>query len=283
MADYGNSKSIGKELYLPNAIETAWQRLEPLVTPEQLRMRKLWGIPLYSAWRQARSNEPAPRITDEQLKDVIRRAVMMLETEARLTLMPTKFRERKAFDRQEFDSYGFFRLENRPVTSVDKLSIQDSNAVDVWTVPPQWIEPGYLARGQVYILPLSPANTGATFAALGTGSPYGLAMMHHMTMTGRIPAYWTIEYTAGFPDGQLPGLVNELVAVIAAMEVLGVLAPTFALIGSHSLGIDGLSQSISIAGAGLFQQRMQELGEQKKTLMGQLRNLFGKKMVVGAL
>jgi hypothetical protein len=251
-----------------------------LITPEQLVERKLWGVPLISAWRTP--GMPAQKITMDMLKDVIRRMVSKVEVSCKIVLMPIKFHERMPFDRQEFDSYGHFQLKNRPVFSVDKLAIQDTNNTDIFQMPAAWISMAYSTRGRLNIIPLSPAQSGAAFSSL-TGTFGSMTMSLMMGGGGNYPAFFTCEYTAGFPDGNLPVIVNEMIAIEAALEVLGILAPTYARSGSHSLGVDGLSQSVSTPGAELFQIRMKELQDAKKETIKQLRGLFGRNITVSAL
>ncbi len=281
MADYTDSKLAPGEMHPQNAMESPWGRLEPLITPDQLVERKLWGIPLISAWRSPGLPAPKP-MSNDMLKDIIRRMVTKVEVGAKIVLMPIKFHERLPFDKQEFDSYGYFQLKNRPVFSVDKLAIQDTNNNDIFQMPAAWISMAYATRGRLNIIPLSPAQSGAAFSSL-TGTFGTMTMSLMMGGGGNYPAFFTCEYTAGFPDGMLPTQVNELIAIEAALEVLGILAPTYARSGSHSLGVDGLSQSITTPGAELFQIRMKELQESKKETLKQLKGVFGRNIIVGTL
>src|SRR6185369_13911889 len=93
-----------------------------------------------------------------------------------------------------------------------------------------------------------------------------------------IPAYWKITYTSGFKDGMVPRVINELISTIAAMEILSQLAATYARVQSHSLGIDGLSQSVSTPGPAVFQVRIQELTDKRKALVGKIRAKYGTKL-----
>lgn len=283
MADYTDSKLNHALEYPKNSLnEGPFLHLEPLITPAELRSRKLWGIPLVSGWRD--SARPAEQITDAMLKDIIRRMVSKLEAESKVTITPTKFKERHAFDRQEFDSFGYLQLLQRPISSVDKLSIADTNFNDLFVLPAAWLSTAYFNRGRLNIIPLSPAQTSATFSALtGTGASFGSTTLAVLNLPGNIPAYWTCEYTAGFPDMNIPVEANELISIMAAMEVLSLLAPTYARTGSHSLGIDGLSQSVSSPGAEMFQTRMNELKEEREKAMKTWRGLYGRNILVGSL
>lgn len=282
MADYTNSKAATGAVFPNNALESAWQRLEPLISPDQLVQRWLWGIPLVSAWQVPR--QPQEKITETMLQDAIRRAVSTLEQETGTVLMATQFEERHPFDRQEFESFGYFNLRQKPVSSIERLSIRTPDGSDVFTVPLDWIETGHLARGRLYIIPLSPAIASSTFASLSGGSAYGLTMMQHLRgVSNNIPAYWSCKYTAGFTDGNLPVIANELVGIIAAQNILGLLGPTFARQSSHSLGIDGLSQSVSTPAGQIFAQRLKELDDARQKQLRQYKSIFGAKIRMGAL
>jgi len=90
-----------------------------------------------------------------------------------------------------------------------------------------------------------------------------------------VPALWQATYTTGFKEGRIPSAVNQLLGVIAAMEILSMLAITYSRSSSASLGIDGLSQSVSTPGPALFDVRIAALGEKRKWLVSKLKRQFG--------
>ncbi len=65
--------------------------------------------------------------------------------------------------------------------------------------------------------------------------------------TDKVPNLWRITYDHGFADGCIPVAINDAIARLASIQALttaGFLV-IGAGIGSQSLSIDGLSQSIS--------------------------------------
>lgn len=271
MADYTNSKSGPGGVFPDNATETTWNRLEPLITAEQVRYRHLFGIPLVSAMKDPLTGK-AQVMTDDLIKDTIDRSISMAESDTGLDIFPIRQKEKHPFDRNEFNSFGYFRVEHRPVATIDKVTMTPSNNVDIYSVPLEWVETAYLPRGQINIIPL--------FAATGYNSPVatgnvGAAFLAVLGSHQWVPAFWQIEYTSGFPDGLLPKIVNELIGTIAAMEVLGLLAATYAKSSSHSLGIDGMSQSVSTPGPALFDQRIGLLADKRKMLAKKLKTQYG--------
>lgn len=273
--DYSKSKNTLGKLVPENAIGSVWNRYEPLITPEQLRTRHLFGIPLVSRAKDVYTGKPMV-MTDDVLRDMIVRAVSLVEVEGNFDIMPVKYREKTAFDRNAFDSFGYMELKRRPVASVDRLSVTPSNQVDVYVVPQDWVEASGFQRGQINIVPLTIAFTNGGF--IPSQSAGGAAFLSILGAKGWIPAYWQIEYTTGFPDGALPRDLNELIGVVAAIETLSLLATTDADANSRSIGIDGLSQSVSSAGPQKYQARIEVLTQKKQMLIDKFKGRFALKM-----
>jgi hypothetical protein len=273
--DYSKSKFTLGQIVPENAISSVWGRLEPLITPEQLRTRHLFGIPMVSRAKDPMTGKPMV-MTDEILKDVILRAVSLTETEGNFDVFPVKYREKTAFDRNAFDSFGYMETKRRPVSSIDRLSVTPSNGIDVYQVPQEWIEPSGFQRGQINIVPLTIAFTNGGF--IPSQSAGGAAFLSILGAKGWIPGYWQIEYTTGFVDGMLPRELNELIGVIAAIETLSLLATTDADATSKSIGIDGMSQSIGGPGPAKYQARIELLMQKKQMLIDKFKGKFALKM-----
>ncbi|CAB4127184.1 hypothetical protein UFOVP75_76 [uncultured Caudovirales phage] len=279
MSNYETSKGVLGTMYPENGIQSPWDRLEPLVTPDQIRSRWLFGIPLISNFA-----DPITRkvqvFTDDLIDDLIVGAVSDLETEIGISIMPVQKSERMAFDRQEFESFGYFRLRARPIASIEELAIRSSDGINFFTMPMAWIETGFLHHGQINILPLSPANANFTFASIAGGGPAGLIFLSVLSRLGWIPAYWTVKYTVGFPDGKLPRIVNDLIGIQTAINILSMLGATFVK-NSASLSIDGMSQSVSTPGPELFEARLKDLGDKKTMATRKLKAITGQKLFSG--
>jgi hypothetical protein len=274
-ASYATSKFTLGQIVPENAIASAYGRLEPLITAEQLRVRHLFGVPLVSRTKDPITGKPMI-MTDEILKDVILRAVSLTEAEGGFDIFPVKYREKTAFDRNAFDSFGYMELKRRPVSSVDRLSVTPSNQVDVYVVPQEWVEASGFQRGQVNIVPLTIAFTNGGF--IPSQSAGGAAFLSILGAKGWIPGYWQIEYTTGFPDGMLPRDLNELVGVVAAIEALSLLATTDADATSKSLSIDGLGQSVGGPGPQKYAARIELLMQKKQMLIDKFKSRFALKM-----
>lgn len=278
MADYSQSKPGVGAVYPVNAIDTAWNRLEPLVTPEQVRTRYLFGIPLISRFKDPVTGRPQI-MTNDILQDYINRAVNIAEIETGLDIFPVQRDEKHAWDRNDYMSFGYFRTEHRPASSVDQLAVVPPNNDVIFIVPPEWIETARLAVGQINIIPLLVALTsaGGTIQATTAGAAVFLSMFSDRSF---MPDFWRIRYTSGFPDGRLPTVINDLIGTICAMNILGMLAATYRLT-STSLGIDGMSQSNSGPGPQIYAIRLEQLADQRKMLVNKLKSMYGIKLFSG--
>ena len=280
MADFTNSKNGTGSPWPENGIESSRQGVEPLITPDLLKTRHLFGVPLVSAIKDAITGKQQV-MTDEMLQDYIDGAVSQAELELKIDIFPVKRREKQPFDINLYNSFGYFQLSHRPCTSVDKLSVTPSNELDVYVVPNDWVEGAYLHRGQVNIVPLTVAFVQGTY--IPQQSSGGAAFLQILGNKAWIPAWWQIEYTSGFKDGMLPRALNEYIGTVAAMEALSMLAATYARTNSHSLGIDGLSQSVSTPGPQIFKIRLEELEKKKTALTKKIKAIFGYKIFSGTL
>ena len=274
---YKDSKPAPGRVYPVNGTYSGWGRVEPLLTAEMLRSRYLWGIPLISQWEDPITKKRAV-YTNSMLSDAIHRAVNVVEVESHMAVMPVKKKEKHPFDRVEFERFGFMVTRDRPVASIEKLSITPPNGEDLYIIPPMWIETAYLSWGQISLIPIGNAVAYGTPAQFGTGGALFLSTLGNQIW---VNAFWELEYTAGFPDGEIPVFVNELIGIVAAMDVLGALGVTFSQVSSKSLSVDGLSQSVSGSGPQLFQARMQELAERREKLTNKLKKMFAQSLFSG--
>lgn len=271
--------NVGKQ-YPENSTVTAWGRLEPLLTPEQLKMRYLFGIPLVSRFKDPDTGRPF-KMTNEMLKDFIVLAVNQAEAELGLDIMPVKYSEKQPFDLQAYNMYGYMRLKHRPVSTIDRFSVMPSHNEEIVNIPLDWIETANMTHGQINIIPLQVSSNSQI--GVSSMAPGGSVFLNVLSGVPWVPAFWSVQYTTGFPDGLVPTIVNELIGTIGAMKVLSMLAATNARATSTSLGIDGLSQSVGTPGPQLYKVRMDELAAERALLVRKLKKVFGSKFVVGEI
>src|SRR5688572_6329697 len=283
MPIYTGSKGPPGALHPLNATSTVFNRLEPLLTVEQLKSRHLKGIPLTLKIKDPDTKQPY-RIMDEELKDYIQVAVDEAEVETGLTLMPTKHENKLPYQRQDFDSLGYLQLPRRPIASIDKLTVRLSDGGDVFTFPTAWIETANLIWGQVNIQPLAFSGVDGANYVVGQESASGTSVFfNNLWNRPWVAALFGVEYTTGFKDGLMPRVVNDLIGIIASMRVLSMIAAAYAQSTSTSLGIDGMSQSVGTPGPERFRVRIEELKEQRKLLNKKLKKIFGTSFVTGTV
>jgi hypothetical protein len=280
MADYTNSK-FGPNAGTDGGIESARQKYEPLITPDQLKTRHLFGVSLASASKDPLTGK-LHILTDDIIQDIIDGAVSTSEEELKIDIFPIKRSEKLPFDNSLYASFGYMQLSHRPCASIDKLSITPSSEVDIFVVPNSWIEVGQLVKGQINIVPLLLSQVSGTYIPQSTNSG-GVFWLSSMTGRTWIASWFKAEYTSGFIDGMLPRVINEYIGTVAAMEILSMLATTYARTSSHSLGVDGLSQSASGPGSNIFTVRMGDLENKKKALKGKIKAVYMGKVFSGAL
>ena len=277
--DYRHSKSGLGEVFPDNQIATdGWNANEPLITPEQLRKTHLFGLPLVSAIPDPVTQQVSV-MEDTDLREYIMEAVSLAELECQFAILPRQILEKRAFDKSEYDAFGYMLLRHRPITSIQSLTVTPSNEQSVYEIPLTWCDTGYLHQGQLNLIPLTIALKSGT--TVGLTSTAGGAMF--LSIFGNrpwIPAMFEIRYTIGFHDGKLPKVVNQLIGVIAAMEVLSLLATTYSRSTSSSLSFDGISQSISTPGPELFVQRLKELALKRQWLIRKLQRNFGLGIII---
>ena len=270
MADYTNSKSTTTNGYPVHANGTSGllSRVEPLITPAKLRSRFLKGV---------LEKFPNIQFTNEELKDRINLAVNDLEVELKTPIFAEQFKDKLPFDRSLYQHFIHLRPETKPLQSIEQLAIVSANGANLFPVPFEWIETSNFHQGLINVIPLLAAyGTNSITGSVASGGIVFLTVMQNLFF---VPAYWEVIYTAGMckDAGQVPIVVNNLIGIYAAIDILSELAPINSNT-SVSLGQDGISQSTSSPGPMIFQTRIQELEIRKKTLLGQLKRIFSNKI-----
>ena len=269
MANLSKSVQYGTATYPVHAQETSGlvKRSEPTLTPEQLRSRYLKGIPMIF------SN--GDTFTDADLKDKIMLAVNEAELMLNMNINREQFKQKVPMDRSLYNAFIHVRAEHGPIISLEQLAIVSANGANIFEIPVDWIESANFAKRLINVIPLLAAYGSNQLQGATTATGAGIAFLTVMGGLGWVPAYWQITYTAGMSakEGQVPVVVNELVGVIAAIDVLSLIAPTN-IWTSQSLSQDGISQSSSGPGPQIYRARIEELEAKKQTIMKKLKGIF---------
>ncbi len=255
-------------------------RVEPLLTPEQLQSRFLKGIPLVSATMNPFTKK-ADIITSNDLMDFIVRAVNEAEMMTGINIIPVKYSEGQPLDRSLLNAFMMFKTLHRPILSVSSIAIRPGVGGILYEVPAGWISTTHYNSGQINLVPLvfGDTDTNGGNTATGGGAVFFGILGGYQPW---LPVYWELVYTAGYPDGSIPIVLNELIGVFAAIEVLGILGATNRA-SSASMGIDSMSQSISTGGTGIYAGRIQALEAKKQVLISKFKILSGQKFSFGTM
>lgn len=277
---YPSKPGVGG-LYPDGQADSGYGRMEPLLEPAQLKNRFMKGIPLISKIKNPLTGE-YDRWTDTDLEEEIRRAVLVLEQEASLDILPTQHVEKQDFIRQDYESFGYMKTRHKPVVSIEEMAIVPANNLQVYEVPLDWIETAYLGvSGQINIVPLNVAVQNGGF--IPSQSAGGAVFLSILAQNNIIPAYWRLVYTTGFTNGIVPVAVNEWIGRQAAAQILSQLLTTYVNATSHSLGMDGMSQSVGAPVIKALEERIEKLEQERDKLTRKFRRMFGQGIATTAV
>jgi hypothetical protein len=247
------------------------KRCEPVLTPQLLVSRYLKGIPL------AFPNGDSYSAID--IQDQIVLATNEAEILCKITINREQFTDKVPFDINLYKSFIYLKTEQNPILSVQDVSIVSSDGYKVFKIPSSWLEPSNFSKGIVNVVPILGAYSVATGGGVGAygGIPY-LNVFSQLTF---VPGFWQIEYTTGTSkiEGQYPVIVNDLIGVIAAINMLSVITNMF-LTTSQSLSRDGIAQSSSGPGPRMYLPYIEELEKKKAELVGKIKASFATKFLI---
>ena len=231
-----------------------WVSDTNLPTPDELRYYWCFGLPL--------ADDQGRILSDDDLKRALEAAISVMEGRLGIYLKPTVItcnpEERglqKGIDYEVAEppydysakawmQYGFLQLRERPVQQVTgfKLVLPNGNIIMDFMTRPEWIKL-YPRQGQIHIVPY--AGDPTLFYLMG-GSASGYPFVTGM-INSNLPQMIYVDYVAGYPLGGIPNDVRNVVAKMAAVDVLGIAGDAVMVgISSLSTSVDGLSESVSL-------------------------------------
>jgi len=200
------------------------------ISPSELLELYFFGIPL--------KTQDGKQMSDQVLKTYIKSAQEEIEGYLNVRITKQVIEERRDFIREDYRDWGFVRV-NYPVVEPISL-IGFINDVQQVTYPVEWLSArtsndGHSFFRNVYLVP------SGTKAAQYSG------ITPHVGYFGasHIPQYWKVRYCTGY--NQVPNDMLNIIGKLAAINVFHIMGDLIlgAGIASQSIGIDGLSQSIS--------------------------------------
>ena len=213
------------------------KKVEPLISVGKLKDVYLFGIDII--------DNNGVELPDATFQQYIDNAVGMLELYLDISILPETVTEDRDFHFDQYYEWGYLQLNKYPVIQVDSMTLsylRDNDGVpeNVFTFPDSWIRLNN-NDGLIRLVPNGRFPGSAQLNAQGYYNPYELFRYN------LVPDVFRIIYTAGFADGKIPTSINQAISYLAAIQAL-IIGGNLVLgagIGSSSLSIDGLSQSIN--------------------------------------
>jgi hypothetical protein len=256
-------------------------RTESLITADRVKDEYLFGIPLEASLT-------GQKMSDRTITNIILKAAGDFETAVHIPVMPVRITDQFDFERADDLQFSTRQLTRYPVLKVENLKAlwPGRNDILVQVDPTQGQEVDYPTswvsfkgdRGIFSIVPNtgSMVNADASFIA---SSAYRSIMLGGLKSW---PNMWRITYVAGFEADKVPVIVNDLLGTLAAIRLLGMLGPAVFPVSGQSIGIDGMSQSVSTAGPQWLSERIQELTAERDRLIAQVKAYFGTDLLFAA-
>ncbi len=206
-----------------------------LITPQELQTIWLAGVNLNDS-----TGTPFPNIIYETL---IKSAISWFEEETHIFVLPTTItNEPHDYHRDEYGDFCFIKVYNYPLQSVQSLIASYPTGQTLLLYPASWIRI-YINAGEIRV---TPTNGSLSQILIGQSGSYMPLLSGSMPY---FPQLFKVNYTAGFKKDEIPDVVNQIIGMKAAIGMLAiannsVLQPG---IGSASVDIDGLNQSMTVA------------------------------------
>jgi hypothetical protein len=251
-------------------------RYSHIPTAADMKRRSLFGIPLASRLT-------GQTVEDQTLEDYIQESISEIEHELDLYITPTQFQERHDYDHEmQFWSFGVTRLHHSPILNVNKYQLTFNNGQPgnaLVTMPLEFIhvQP---QDGTIQLVPATGVSVSGFVASVYSGLGYHAFNAQAIT---HWPGAVLVEYTAGFPEGQVPALLVGLIENLAAYKFLSTLGPVLFPYSSVGISIDGTSQSVGTMGPAFLQQRLSELEKIVQSQKEAARGYYQKRFLIDYL
>ena len=212
--------------------ENEWAK-DLVITRQELTDRYLFGLD--------QTDDYGNTLPDPVFAFAIRSAQDWLETElGGLVITEREFEETRDYHIADYVSYSNVRLFRFPINEVSFMGVQFPLATNVLQFDPSW----YRVESIGGISNLVPTQGTFSSILLSQGGNF-LPLIYQGLQY--VPAILRIKYKAGFKKGQVPPNILDIIGMKASMNMLNQFGDLIAGAGiaSKSIGLDGVSQSIS--------------------------------------
>jgi hypothetical protein len=153
------------------------------------------------------------------------------------------------YNLNDYLNWGYLRVRRRPIISVERIRLIYPTGQEIITYPMSWLKI-YPKFGQIQIVPL--AGSFRQYPLLGQGAMYLPLLSGFLTKS--VPSLIHVDYSCGFPVGQIPPDFADIVYKKAAIEVLRISGMAqFPGVASLTTGADGLSETTQLTQTGQTQ------------------------------
>jgi hypothetical protein len=205
------------------------------LTVEQWKSRYLFGVPDINP----ATSEP---FAHEDYQYHLDLGYEALELILDVSILPTEVvDERHDYYLTDYQSWGYIRTFKKPVREVHAVEGKYPYYQTALRIPQEWIVVDQMT-GIVNLIPVAGTLSQFIMTSGGQLLPHLFRFMSH------VPRFWSLSYTAGFNEGEIPMDLNDAAAKMACMSVLNILGDLVGGVGvlGTSIGMDGLSQFISL-------------------------------------
>lgn len=255
----------GLESSLSDAQQGEGDAALDIITVSELKDYFLFGLDL--------TNDAGEEFTDAMYRHWIKAAVASIETRLDLALTPKDIEEeRHDYVREDYNKYIWLKLKKVPVIDVETVKLVLPGEQVVQDFDRDWIHV-QKDSGQLQLVP----GTGTAGSILLGASGAWIPLIYGQNKF--IPDAFRVAYTAGFPAGQVPADLKDIVGKLASFGPLNIAGDLLggAGIASQSISIDGLSQNFnttsSATNAG-YGARLLQYGKEIKTELPTLRKKY---------
>lgn len=273
----GDPSFFYRSQYVNQATQTASPTSEPfgtgldpalsVLSVQDLKDNFLFGLDLTDP-----KGNPIP---DSFFVRYIKAAVANVESFLDITLAPTVVtQETHDYIAREANNFYWLNTTKRPLQSVRSVRLHIPGATPM-AFPADWYS-FHPNQGVVELVPKSALTVTPQVGYTAYLSQYFWQATHQ-----RIPNALEIDYVAGFAPGEVPGDILEYVGKQAAIGPLRTVGNLLlgAGVAGQSIGIDGLSQSVSLtkqgngAFAAMVQDYQQDLLQARQVLRGKYHGI----------
>jgi hypothetical protein len=176
-------------------------------------------------------------------------------------------------------NYNYMKPNHTPILTVKRLELSFTNDAHV---------PGFVdfPLEFVYVQPLE--GTVQLVPAFGTSlsgfllSAFSGTQFHALRAIGmtNFPGGVRITYDAGFEPHKIPVAIANTIGLIAAVNIVSLIAPMIFPYNSVSVGIDGVSQSSSTLGPRFFNDRIMQLIAERDREVDAIKGYYLKRFII---